>query len=468
MTDSSAITAYDGLAEVARLEESRARQWSPLTRRERLVEMAVGGTFVAASTALLLLGSHGQPVQWRNLVIAVLALAVVSRVEFEVGSCYTMPLQLVLVPMLFLVPPSLFAPCVAVALLAGKLPEVFMAKRSPGRALLAVGDAFFALGPALVFVVAAPGPPQGDAWPTYLLALAAQFLFDFAGATAREWLNGGLVVCEHAREIWRVHVVDALLAPAGLVVAFAAVVEPWLVLLILPLVGVISLFARERRRHVDHVLELSHAYRGTALVLGNVVEADDAYTGMHSQGVVALAMEVADELRLAAAPRRNVEFGALLHDVGKIAVPKEIINKAGPLDDEEWAIMRQHTIEGQRLLDQVGGFMRDVGRIVRSSHESFDGTGYPDGLAGDQIPLESRIVACCDAFSAMTTDRSYRKARSAPAALEELRRCAGTQFDPTVVDAVVGVVKRGREHELSAAALLPDPAAALERLPARA
>jgi HD-GYP domain-containing protein (c-di-GMP phosphodiesterase class II) len=141
-------------------------------------------------------------------------------------------------------------------------------------------------------------------------------------------------------------------------------------------------------------------------------------------------------------------------------VPKEIINKPGPLDDDEWALMRTHTIEGQRLLDKVGGFMRDVGLIVRASHESFDGSGYPDGLVGEQIPLEARVISCCDAFSAMTTDRSYRKARSASAALEELQRCAGTQFDSRVVEAVVAVTQRKMERELSAAALLPDPHAA--------
>jgi HD-GYP domain-containing protein (c-di-GMP phosphodiesterase class II) len=149
-----------------------------------------------------------------------------------------------------------------------------------------------------------------------------------------------------------------------------------------------------------------------------------------------------------------VEFAALLHDVGKIAIPKEIINKPGPLDDAEWALMKTHTIEGQRLLDQVGGFMREVGQIVRSSHESFDGRGYPDALAGEAIPLEARVVSCCDAYNAMTTDRSYRRARPPRAAVEELRRCAGTQFDPRVVEAVVAVVARS-------GALLPDPAALL-------
>jgi HD-GYP domain-containing protein (c-di-GMP phosphodiesterase class II) len=317
------------------------------------------------------------------------------------------------------------------------------------------------VGPALVFLVASPGSPDGRDWPIYVAALAAQFAVDSVASFVREGLNEGVSVREQIDEIRWIQLVDSLLAPAGLAVAFAAVERPWVVLLVLPLAWLMEMFARERRARIDAALELSRTYRGTALVLGNVVEADDAYTGMHSEGVVDLAVAVADEMGLDAARRRNVEFGALLHDVGKIAVPKEIINKPGPLDDAEWEIMRLHTIEGQLLLDKVGGFMREVGRVVRSSHERFDGGGYPDGLVGEEISLEARIVSCCDAYSAMTTDRSYRRARSAGAALEELRRCAGTQFDPAVVDAVEAVVRRRLERELGAAAMLPDPGLAV-------
>jgi HD-GYP domain-containing protein (c-di-GMP phosphodiesterase class II) len=153
-------------------------------------------------------------------------------------------------------------------------------------------------------------------------------------------------------------------------------------------------------------------------------------------------VSVADELGLSSAQRREVEFGALLHDVGKVAIPKEIINKPGPLDDEEWAIMRTHTIEGERMLRQVGGVMADVARVVRASHERWDGGGYPDGLAGEAIPLAARIVACCDAFNAMTTDRSYRRALPLAVAIGELHANTGTQFDPHVVDAVLRVVDR--------------------------
>jgi HD-GYP domain-containing protein (c-di-GMP phosphodiesterase class II) len=126
--------------------------------------------------------------------------------------------------------------------------------------------------------------------------------------------------------------------------------------------------------------------------------------------------------------------------VGKLAVPKEIINKPGSLDDREWQVIKMHTIEGQRMLDRVGGIMRDVGAIVRSSHERWDGTGYPDGLAGAEIPLEARIVSACDAFNAMTTTRPYRAAMPLDEARSELQRNAGSQFDPAVVNALLRVV----------------------------
>ena len=126
--------------------------------------------------------------------------------------------------------------------------------------------------------------------------------------------------------------------------------------------------------------------------------------------------------------------------MGKIAIPNEIINKPGKLDPHEWQVIKTHTTEGQAMLDRVGGFMSDVGRIVRSHHERWDGGGYPDGLAGEAIPIEARIVAACDSWNAMTTDRSYRMALPFELAQQELVACAGSQFDPRVVEAMLGIV----------------------------
>src|SRR6185312_12047118 len=197
-----------------------------------------------------------------------------------------------------------------------------------------------------------------------------------------------------ARFMSSAFVVDVALAPIGLLVAFVAVDHPVALTFVLPLIGLLVIFARERQVRIDHALELSHAYRGTALLLGDVVEADDAYTGLHSRDVVSLVLGVDGR------ERRDAEFAALLHDVGKIKIPSEIINKPGKLTDEEFDLIKTHTVEGERLLSQVGGLLGNVGHIVRSCHEDWDGTGYPDRLVAEQIPLVARIVRCCDAFSA--------------------------------------------------------------------
>jgi HD-GYP domain-containing protein (c-di-GMP phosphodiesterase class II) len=231
--------------------------------------------------------------------------------------------------------------------------------------------------------------------------------------------------------------VDVSLFPLGLVIAAVAVPRPGLIVLALSPATMLLLFARERQQRIDQTQALSTAYRGTALLLGDVVEADDHYTGTHSRDVVDLSLAVADALGLSSAQRRDVEFAALLHDVGKIHVPKHIINKPAPLDGAEWEIVRAHTINGEKMLKQVGGTLSHVGRIVRSSHERYDGDGYPDGLAGEAIPIEARIVTVCDSFSAMTTTRPYRVALTLAQAVAELQRCSRTQFDPVVVDALV-------------------------------
>jgi HD-GYP domain-containing protein (c-di-GMP phosphodiesterase class II) len=288
-----------------------------------------------------------------------------------------------------------------------------------------------------VLGLAGERPPRLSDWPLYAAALGAQFAVDAASSAGREWIALGVRPSVQLRAMLWVYAIDAGLAPIGLAVAFASESSPFGAVLALPLIGLLSVFARERRVRIDHELELRDAYRGTAFLLGDVVEADDAYTGIHSRDVVELTLRVADQLGLSASERRDAEFAALLHDVGKVRIPNAIINKPGPLTPDERAVMERHTIEGERLLHRVGGLLGEIGRIVRSCHEHWDGEGYPDGLAGEEIPLLARIVACCDAFNAMTSDRSYRKALPVSEAVAELRHGRGTQFDPQVVDALV-------------------------------
>jgi diguanylate cyclase (GGDEF)-like protein len=162
--------------------------------------------------------------------------------------------------------------------------------------------------------------------------------------------------------------------------------------------------------------------------------------GEHLQGVAELATAVARELEMGSEELDEVARAAELHDVGKVAVPDAILTKRGPLDADEWSFMRRHTIIGERIL-LAAPALRPVARLVRSSHERWDGDGYPDGLAGEQIPLGARIVAVCDAFDAMTSDRPYRSRVSADDAVAEIEACSGTQFDPRVVDAFLRVVE---------------------------
>jgi putative nucleotidyltransferase with HDIG domain len=182
-------------------------------------------------------------------------------------------------------------------------------------------------------------------------------------------------------------------------------------------------------------------HRETLAALSNALEAKDGETSDHTQEVAELAIEVATVLGLPSDEIRHVELGALLHDIGKIRVPESILNKPGPLSDEQWAVMRSHPEVGEQILAPMES-LKDVLPIVRSSHERWDGAGYPDGLAGDAVPLGARIVSVCDAYRAMVERRPYRDARTRGEAIEELRVAAGTQFDPDCVTALLEVLRR--------------------------
>jgi len=419
----------------------RARAVTAPSGRERPVEAGAAVAFLAVALAMALLIPSPRSLHASTLAILVAAYVVTCRAKFDLADGYTVPTELILVPMLFLLPTPAVPLVVSISWALGRLIDYATGKTSVRRAFQVFGDCWHAVGPALVLIVAGAQIFSWDEWPVYALALLAQFAFDFAASAARGGLIDGTSPRVGLRLIAPVYALDAALAPIGLLTAFAAIeLGPSICLLVVPLAAVLTVLSHERQVRVDQALELSSAYQGTAMLLGDVVEADDAYTGSHSRGVVDLSLAVSDRLGLDSRQRRNVEFAALLHDVGKIAVPKEIINKAGPLDGAEWKIMRRHTLEGEAMLNRVGGVLTEVGRIVRSSHEHFDGSGYPDGLAGEEIPIEARIVTCCDAFSAMTTTRSYRKAMPEGVALTELHACVGTQFDPEVVAALAQIV----------------------------
>jgi putative nucleotidyltransferase with HDIG domain len=185
-----------------------------------------------------------------------------------------------------------------------------------------------------------------------------------------------------------------------------------------------DLVGRVWRRHLETIAALSRS-----------MEAKDFYTGGHTERVAAIAVAIAKRLGYVGDELDAIEVGALLHDVGKIGIPESILNKPGKLDDGEWEVMKQHPVISDRILADID-LSPIVREIARSSHERYDGAGYPDGMAGEGIPLPARIVLVADALDALTSDRAYRPARHLVAAIQEIREHTGSQFCPTVVRAL--------------------------------
>jgi len=423
------------------IEEQRVRATMSLSRRERWTTLAFGGTFLAVAATFAAAAPWECSLSPLLLVVLLFAYVVASSVKFEVGTGVAIPTQLVLVPMLFLLPTPIVPLAVAAGMLLASVPDLVRGHVPVERGLAPLASCWHAFGPAAVFVAAYVCAPAWSQLPIYAAALGAQLGLDLGSSALADRVALGPLPAGYARAFGWVFLIDLCLAPVGLAVAFVATDAPAAVVLVLPLLGLLGVFSRERHARVGSAIELSNAYRGTALLLGDVIEADDEYTGSHSRDVVELVLAVADELGLDAESRRRAEFTALLHDVGKIRIPSSIINKPGPLTADERAIVETHTVEGQTLLSGVGGVLGEVGHLVRSCHERWDGKGYPDRLLTDEIPLISRVVGVCDAYSAMSSDRSYRKAL-APAEIErELRANAGTQFDPAVVAALLRVLR---------------------------
>jgi HD domain len=370
-------------AESQLVEASRARLARSLPPRDRLAALTMTTGFLVATALLASLAPSGRTPSPLMVAVLVAAYALTSRAEFEVGTGVVVPTQLVFVPMLFLLPLPTVPLCVAAGLLLGRVVEIARGRVSLDRALLSVVSSSYALGPAAVLGFSGERGPAWSDWPLYAAALGAQFAFDYAAAASWEWLALGVRPTAQARFMSLAYLVDAALAPIGFVIALAAVEEPVAVLLAMPLVGLLAEFARERQVRIDHALELGTAYRGTALLLGDVIEADDAYTGSHSRDVVDLVRSVSERLGLARDDLRTAELVALLHDVGKIRIPAEIIRKPGPLTSAERALIETHTIQGEQSSRRSEGCSR------RSAGSSAHATSAGTGAA---TPIGSRVT----------------------------------------------------------------------------
>jgi ribonuclease P protein subunit RPR2 len=200
-------------------------------------------------------------------------------------------------------------------------------------------------------------------------------------------------------------------------------------------IGILYTAERVRTRELEHALETAREmYIATMKSLAHVVEAKDPTTRGHLDRTAHYGVTLARRIDPALADRPEVAYGFFLHDIGKVGIPESILCKAGPLTELEWIVMRSHPNQGARIMEPIP-FMGEAVEIVRSHHERWDGAGYPRGLRGEEIPLAARIFAIADSFDAMTSDRPYRSALSLEAAIEEIRRGAGTQFDPECVKA---------------------------------
>lgn len=193
--------------------------------------------------------------------------------------------------------------------------------------------------------------------------------------------------------------------------------------------------------------ELPPAVLETVTSLAFAIDAKDHYTQGHSQNVARYCLSAARQMKFSEKAVEEVRLAAVLHDVGKIGVPERILNKPGPLDADEFELMKQHTVLGSKILEPLRS-IPNIQKIVRHHHERWDGSGYPDGLKGDATPMPARLIAIADAFDTMTSERTYKRSRTRQEAVEELRRCAGSQFDPALVQAFLDA--------LSVEAIAPD------------
>ena len=425
--------------------EARVRRGRRMPRADAVILSVSAVLYLVAALAIATLlpsDRHSDGLVVAGLIVG---YALVSRVRFEFGDSYVVPEQLVFVPLLALAPLNLVPLIVAGGSALAILPDFFKGAWHWHRCIASVGDCWFIIPPVLVVAALAPGTPTVADAGVYGLALAAQLLGDLAWSRVRDLLV--LHVALRDRVVFFIGTarVDAVLTPVAFLISIAAVDEPLSLLAIAPLVWLLQVFSQDRHERYAAALELHRAYRGTVMLLSDVIDFDDQYTAEHSRCVVDLVHAVADDMGIDSEKRQELEFAALLHDIGKITIPKPILNKPSALTGAEFEVMKTHTIEGQFMLDRVGGLLGRVGEIVRSCHERWDGSGYPDGLVGTEIPLESRIVFACDAFNAMTTDRPYRPALTVDVALEELKSNAGKQFDPQVIEALLHVAALSHE-----------------------
>ena len=417
------------------ITDTRTRVRRGLAQREFAVEGLFGLAFLVVA---YLLATHAPAEQALPLGVTlalIAAYAVFVGAAFPVGDGFAVPSQIVFVPLLLLAPA--LAPLeIILSLALYNAVCVLRGDFAASRLLTSIPDAFFALGPALVLVLG--GATSGPDWADLLLyvaALGAQFAFDVGGCVGRSWACGRARPTDGLPE----YSPDRRASTSFLRRRAPRRVRhgqrtPRPCVLVLPLAGLFRLFAREREARVDQTLELSSAYRGTALLLGDVMARTTSTPASTRRVSSRSRVRVGDELGVDAEtlPRRRV----------RRAAARRRQDRHPELDHQQARQARRRRVGGDEdphdrgsagCFERVGGLLGRVGVVVRASHERWDGGGYPDGLVGEAIPLAARVVWRCDAWDAMQTDRSYRRALDVRGGARRAARNAGTQFDPRVV-----------------------------------
>ena len=421
------------------------------------VELLIGGVAVAAIGALALTAQATadavarHPVGFATLFALSLVLGLLAVEIYDRGSVSVAGIGLLAVGFTLGVGPAM---TVGIAIAAVHLLRM---RLQPSRGVFNAGTMVLAPGAA----VAVYRLLNEQGWPPALdlvFAIVAGVVFwavNVGLVTVAMSLSEGVSV----REIWRErfrwltlhYVAFGPLALAskvayeqvGVVGLLAFVVPPALLIL------TVRQYISRTEEYVDRLRDanaelasrserIRKVHLDTIAALSRSIEAKDSYTGNHTERVSSIAVAIARRMGYDGEDLEAIEIGALLHDVGKIGIPERIITKPAPLDPDEWVVMKRHPVISEYILSGIE-LSPIVRQIARSSHERIDGAGYPDGLAGDEVPLPAQIILVADTFDALTSDRSYRRARDVPSALAEIRRNAGSQFFPSVVAALEAV-----------------------------
>ena len=416
-----------------------------------IAAVAVAGAAIAAGAA----------VEWQSeelLVLAVLAGFAVFTVRFDVSLFYQSRVSVTVVPILVAATIA-GLPGVLVIALTAEL-AAYLGSGKPLYKSIFNAGALLVSGAAYLLVLQSfPFGSEGYVWPGLLYAAIAGTLTNFLVNSVLVSFVIALTSEHTVVAVWKKnysslpqHYLVLGVLVAAMATSYQSSGLATMAVIFAPVI-VIRFGMQLQQAHKELLIAhrevtgakkgLELAYDGTVRSLMTALDNRDNETGGHSERVADLSMSIAEELGIESGTPTwdEIRRGALLHDVGKISVPDSILLKEGSLSDDEWELMRRHPQVGFEIISGVE-VLSNVAKIVLSHHEKFDGTGYPVGSAGDEIPLGARIFSVADAFDAMISDRPYRKATTIAEALKEISRCRGTQFDPQIVDAFLRVRER--------------------------